>query len=99
MKIRLKLTAEDFYDYLGTSPSMSLTKRVLQSIPDEFKKGYNLKFKKLKLPYSYHNWYRVSISVEITEEKLQQVLDWNAKCMHRFQNFSYKVLQQKNLSH
>lgn len=99
MKIRLKLTAEDFYDYLGTSPSMSLTKRVLQSIPDEFRKGYNLKFKKLKLPYSYHNWYRVSISVEITEEKLQQVLDWNAKCMHKFRNFSYKVLQQKNLSH
>jgi hypothetical protein len=99
MKLRIKLTVEDFYDYLGTSPSMSLTKRVLQSMPDEFRDGYNMKFKVVKQGWSYHNWYRIAITVDTTEEKIHKVLDWNSKCMHKFLNFSYKPVQQKNLSH
>lgn len=99
MKLRVKLTVEDFYDYLGTNPSMSLTKRVLQSMPDEFRDGYNMKFKKVKDSWRYHNWYRVSITVDITEERLQKVLDWNSQCMHKFLNFSCKPIQHKKLSH
>lgn len=64
IKVRVKLTTQDYYSYVGTNPSYSTTKRVIYSLPNEVAKGYNMKFKKLK---GYGNYYRIHISVIVND--------------------------------
>ena len=37
-KYRINLTVEDYFDYVGTNPSLSIKDRMLFSLPEEFKK-------------------------------------------------------------
>lgn len=64
IKVRVNLTVQDYYSYVGTRPLYPTTKRVIDSLPDEVEKGYNMKFKKLK---GYGNYYRVHISVKVDD--------------------------------
>ena len=48
IKVRFNLTIQDYYDYVGTNPYYDLRRRVINSIPLELRKGYNLKYKWLK---------------------------------------------------
>jgi hypothetical protein len=62
-KYRINLTVEDYFDYVGTRPFMSVKDRMLFSLPEEFRKGYNIKFKKF---HSWHDFYRVHLSLITT---------------------------------
>lgn len=94
-KYRISFTVQDYYDYIGTNPYYSIKERMLESIPEQFKKnGYNIKFKKISYksqPWS--TWYRVHISVKMTEKEIQKVFDWWHKgvsfCLY---NTSYKLI-------
>lgn len=95
-KIRLNLTVEDYYDYVGTNPYYSTLKRVKDSLPYEFRQGYNLKFKMLKKISHYRKWYRVHITVVTSLETIEKVLKDNQGRMHRFEDLSYKIIHRKS---
>lgn len=91
MKIRINFTIQDYYDYIGTNPYYSTKERMLNSIPEEFKKvGYNIKFKRL-----YKGWrcdYRVHMSLRIEEENLKEILNRRKNYSHGLENVSYKLI-------
>jgi hypothetical protein len=85
---------EDYFEYVGTSHLVrdGLVKRVKSSIPNEFREGYNLKFKRLN-----SNWktlYRVSITLNTTEEKIQDFLEKQKNYCFQLDNFSYKIIER-----
>ena len=89
-KYRIAFTVQDYYNYIGTNPYYSIKERMLQSIPEQFKKnGYNIKFKRL---CSWSTWYRVHMSVRMTEEEIKQVLDWYKDASFKLNNVSYKLI-------
>lgn len=92
-KYRIAFTVEDYYDYVGTSPYYSIKERMLYSIPDQFRSnGYNIKFKTL---YRYrHKYYRVHMSVKMTEEKIKEVFERYKNMMFELNNASYKLIKQ-----
>ena len=89
-KYRITFTVQDYYDYIGTNPRYSIKERMLESIPEKFKEnGYNIKFKKL---HSWSTWYRVHMSVKMTEEEIRKVF-WKYKDrMFGLYNTSYKLI-------
>lgn len=64
IKVRVNLTVQDYFSYVGTNPNYKSNYRVIHSLPDEVNKGYNMKFKKLK---GYGNYYRVHISIKVND--------------------------------
>lgn len=91
-KYRIAFTVEDYYNYVGTNPYYSIKERVLHSIPEKFKKnGYNIKFKKL---HSWNDWYRVHMSVRMTEEEIQKVFDWYKETSFCLYNTSCKLINK-----
>ena len=90
-KYRIAFTVEDYYDYIGTSPYYSIKERMLYSIPNQFRmNGYNIKFKTL---YRYwHKYYRVHMSVKMTEEEIKKVFGEYKNMMFRLDNISYKLI-------
>ena len=90
-KYRIAFTIEDYYDYIGTSPYYSIKERMLQSIPDLFREnGYNIKFKTL---HCYrHKYYRVHMSVRMTEEEIKEVFEEYKDMMFELNNTSYKLI-------
>ncbi len=94
MKYRVNLTIMDYYDYVGTHPSMSLRDRVLESLPYQFKdSAYNLKFKVLRTAYWKRN-YRVHFTVNMEESKLIKIFEEYKDYCHRAENYSYKVVSR-----
>lgn len=95
-KYRVKFTVEDYYDYLGGSkPYISLRKRLLASIPDEFHKAlYNLKFKKISKAFSFHTYYRVQFSVKMEENEIVKIFERRKNWCHAPENWSYKPIKQ-----
>ena len=95
-KYRIAFTVKDYYDYVGTSPYYSTKERMLQSIPEQFKKnGYNIKFKKVSYrlrPWS--TWYRVHMSVRMTEEEIQKVFNWYKGASFSLYNTSCKLINK-----
>ena len=92
MKYRINFTIEDYYNYVGTNPCLSRSTRVGDSIPYEFYvRGYNLKFKVLRI--GYKTYYRVHISVRMTESEILQVLEKYKSYSHSLENVSYKVIK------
>lgn len=92
-KYRISFTVEDYYDYIGTSPHYSIKERMLYSIPDQFRSnGYNIKFKTLNR--NWHKYYRVHISVKMTEEEIQKVFDWYKKASFCLYNISCKLINK-----
>ena len=91
IKVRVNLTIQDYFSYVGTTPSYSLTKRVIQSLPSELEKGYNMKFKKIK---QYGNYYRVHISVKINDISIVSNLEEKYKGYgHKPCKVSWKVIK------
>lgn len=93
-KYRIAFTVQDFYDYVGTNHYCSTKERMLVSIPDLFKhNGYNIKFKKIycKL-YPWSTWYRVHMSVRMSEGKIQTVFNWYKNTSFGIYNISYKLI-------
>lgn len=91
MKIRVSLTVQDYYSYVGTNTLRPLTKRVICSLPRELEKGYNMKFKKLKI---YGNYYRVHISVEIDDISVISNLENRYKGFcHKPENITWRVIK------
>lgn len=93
-KYRIAFTVQDYYDYIGTNPYCSIKERMLESIPEQFKKnGYNIKFKKVHYKLrSWRTWYRIHMSVRMTEEEIKQVLDWYENATFILDNVSYKLI-------
>ena len=90
-KYRIAFTVQDYYDYIGTSTYRSIKECMLESIPDLFKKnGYNIKFKCIYNELC--KYYRVHMSVRMTEEDIKQVLDWYKNASFRLNNVSYKLI-------
>lgn len=90
-KYRVAFTIEDYYDYVGTNPCYSLKKRMLGSIPEQFRQsGYNIKFKTLRCPW--HKYYRVHMSVKMTEEEIKEVFEEYKNMMFSLNNTSYKLI-------
>ena len=90
-KYRIAFTVEDYYDYIGTSPYYSIKKRMLYSIPDQFRKnGYNIKFKTLHR--YWHKYYRVHMSVKMTEEEIKEVFGKYKNMIFKLENISYKLI-------
>ena len=75
-KYRIAFTVQDYYDYIGTNPCYSLKKRMLESIPEQFRQsGYNIKFKTLR---GWIRYYRVHMSVKMTEEEIRKKMQEGA---------------------
>ena len=75
-KYRINLTVEDYFDWVGTNPNLSRRDRMIESLPEEFNKGYNIKFKTLKDSVFYWKTvYRVHLSLITTEEEIQNVIN------------------------
>ena len=94
-KYRIAFTVQDYYDYIGTNPYYSIKKRMLESIPNLFKKnGYNIKFKCVSnnFLYPWYKYYRVHMSVRMTEEEIKKVLDWYKNASFKLNNVSYKLI-------
>jgi len=98
MKYRVKFTAEDYYDYIGSNPYCSLKKRVKECIPDEFLKGmYNLKFKKISRAKTFrgHTYYRIQISVNnMKESEIAQVFERRKTWCYSYSNINYKPINK-----
>ena len=88
-KYRIAFTVQDYFEYTGVSPFLSIKERMLRSIPDLFKEnGYNIKFKRVHNElYSWYTFYRVHISVRMSEEEIKRVLNSNL-----LYNVSYKLI-------
>lgn len=96
MKIRCKFTMEDYFEYVGSRGTTSgLVQRVKSSMPSKFRDGYNMKFKKLK--NGYYTCYRVSITVDTTEEKIQDFLERQKSYNFKLDNFSYKIVKRRKI--
>ena len=65
MKVRVNLTIQDYYSYVGTNPLYATSKRVISSLPSELRECYNMKFKILKKYYGHY--YRVHITVKVDD--------------------------------
>ena len=96
-KYRIAFTVQDYYDYVGTSPYYSTKERMLKSIPEEFERnGYNIKFKCihniLHPLYPWYKYYRVHMSVRMTEEEIKKVLDQYKDASFKLNNISYKLI-------
>jgi hypothetical protein len=90
-KYRIAFTVQDYYDYVGTSPYYGVKERMLHSLPELFKKnGYNIKFKKIKKHWD--TWYRIHMSVKMSEEEIKEVIDWYEYTNFRLYNVSYKLI-------
>jgi hypothetical protein len=90
-KYRINLTVEDYFDYVGTRPFMSVKDRMLFSLPEEFRKGYNIKFKKF---HSWHDFYRVHLSLITTEEVIQKVIERYKTTGFICNNITYKEIKK-----
>jgi hypothetical protein len=88
-KYRIAFTVRDYYEYIGTSPYLSIKERMLGSIPNLFKEdGYNIKFKCVHNElFPWYTFYRVYISVRMSEEEIKRVLNMNV-----LYNVSYKLI-------
>jgi hypothetical protein len=90
-KYRIAFTVQDYYSYIGTNPYYGVKECMLHSIPERFKKnGYNIKFKKIKKHWD--TWYRVHMSVKMSEEEIQKVLNWHKNADFKLENVSYKLI-------
>ena len=97
MKIRVNLTIEDYFDYLGTHPHYSKRERVLQSLPYEFRDNlYNLKFKELK-SFTWKRHYRVHFSIDMTEERFLSIIERVKDYCHKPEEVTYKVIKGCNV--
>ena len=92
-KYRINLTVEDYFDYVGTYPFLSVRDRMLFSLPVEFRKGYNIKFKKL---HRWHDFYRVHLSLITTEETIQKVIERYKTNNFICNKITYKEIKTKN---
>jgi hypothetical protein len=91
MKVRVNLTTQDYFSYVGTNPYYSLPTRVIHSLPSELREGYNMKFKRLK---AYGNYYRVHISVKVEDISIISNLEDRYKSFGlRPTNVSWKVIK------
>ena len=90
-KYRINLTVEDYFDYVGTRPFMSIKDRMLFSLPEEFKKGYNIKFKKY---HCWHDFYRIHLSLITTEEIIQKVIERYKTIGFIYNNITYKEIKK-----
>ena len=89
-KYRISFTVEDYYDYIGTNPCYSLKKRMLESIPEQFRQsGYNIKFKTLR---GWIRYYRVHMSVKMTEEEIKKVFEEYKNMMFDLNHASYRLI-------
>ena len=90
-KYRIAFTVQDYYDYVGNNSYYSIKERMLQSIPEKFKEnGYNIKFKRTRS--KLFKYYRVHMSVRMTEEEIRKVF-WKYKDrMFGLYNTSYKLI-------
>ena len=90
-KYRINLTVEDYFDYVGTHPFLSVKDRMLFSLPEEFKKGYNIKFKKFR---NWRDFYRVHLSIITTEEIIQKVINRYKTTGFIVNNITYKEIKK-----
>lgn len=97
-KWRIKFTCEDWYDYIGSNTWVSLRKRAIESMLQQIKYGkfYNFKFKRVvSFPYAHwHKFYRVSVSIEMTEEEILYMIKECESFMHHYSNFSYRQISR-----
>lgn len=96
-KYRINLTVEDYFDYVGTHPSLSLKDRMLFSLPEEFKNGYNIKFKVVhNKMHPWYRHYRVHLSLITTEEIIHKVIKrYLTSILYMCNNITYKEIKWK----
>ena len=91
IKVRFNLTIQDYYDYVRTNPSCDSRKRVINSLPHQLTKGYNLKYKWLKK--EYNRMYRVHITIKVMNESQIPNLEEQYKlCCWQPSNISWKII-------
>ena len=94
-KYRINLTVEDYFDYVGTNPSLSTKDRMLFSLPEEFRNGYNIKFKVVESNvYPWVRHYRVHLSLITTEETIQKVIERYKTTMYKVNKITYKEIKK-----
>lgn len=94
-KYRINLTVEDYFDYVGTNPPLSTKDRMLFSLPEEFRNGYNIKFKIVKSNvYSWVRHYRVHLSLITDVEVIQKVIERYKTTMYKVNKITYKEIKK-----
>jgi len=94
-KYRINLTVEDYFDYVGTNPSLSIKDRMLFSLPEEFKNGYNIKFKVIEGDvYPWIRHYRVHLSLITDVEIIQKVIERYKTTMYKVNKITYKEIKK-----
>lgn len=102
-KYRIKMTCEDYFDYVGTNRFYhSFEDRIESSMPSCINREscYNFKAKVVKGEWDYHRWYRIELSIKMEEknfhkmrEEIQHHMD---TCCHGVRNFSWHKIKDKN---
>ena len=94
-KYRINLTVEDYFDYVGTHPSLSTKDRMLFSLPEEFRNGYNIKFKIVESSvYPWIRHYRVHLSLITDVEVIQKVIERYKTTMYKVNKITYKEIKK-----
>ena len=94
-KYRINLTVEDYFDYVGTHPFLSTKDRILFSLPEEFRNGYNIKFKIVESSvYPWIRHYRVHLSLITDVEVIQKVIERYKTTMYKVNKITYKEIKK-----
>jgi hypothetical protein len=100
-KYSVKLTCEDYYDYVGTNKFYhSFEDRIKSSLPSciNLKSCYNFKAKVVKGEWDSHRWYRVSFSIKMEEKDFHKmenrIKDHIENYCHGVSNFSWHQIKK-----
>ena len=100
-KYRIKMTCEDYYDYVGTNRFYhSFKDRIESAVPIDLKKvnAYNIKVKVVKAEWGYHRWYRISFSVKMGylefQKMREEIQDHIDNYCHGVGNFSWHQIKK-----
>ena len=88
-KYRIAFTVQNYYEFSGISPNLSIKEMMLKSIPYLFKEnGYNIKFKCVHNDlFPWRTYYRIHMSVRMSEQEIKRVFNMNT-----LYNVSYKLI-------
>lgn len=102
-KYRIKMTCEDYYDYIGRNMFYHSFEDRIESAMCSYvslKKVYNFKAKVVKGEWDSHRWYRISFSIKMEEKdfhKLRKDIEHHVEeYCHGIRNFSWHQIKDRN---
>lgn len=92
MKLKICISVEDYFDYVGTNPLYSIERRIKESLPSEIANGSIIAFKQINKNSTFNKWYRVHLITDITQDQFNKMENFNNEAMHKYEELLYKQL-------